>query len=275
MSLFVFPPIYGASRCRYGQMVYPARDEYVGRSLALYGEFSEGEAEIFKAIVNPGDIVVDVGANIGAHTVLLARLAGKSGAVLAFEPQPVLFQTLCANLTINNIVNVRTERIGLGNRTQVLHIPSLDYGAKFNFGGLSLGLVDEGIAIPIKRLDAFGLQQCAFVKIDVEGMEHQVVEGGANTIYNLRPLMYMENDRKEKSPALIQLLLAMDYSLWWHLTPLFREDNFAGNTNNVFGGTGSINMLCVPNEKVEDSRRVLTADMIPITGPDDWWRNFG
>ncbi|MDR2697204.1 MAG: FkbM family methyltransferase [Holophagales bacterium] len=270
MSLFAFPAIYGANKCRYGQMVYPARDEYVGRSLSLYGEFSEGEAEIFKAIVNPGDIVIEVGANIGAHTVLLARLAGQAGAVLAFEPQPVLFQTLCANLTLNNIVNVRAERFGLGSRTQVLHIPILDYGAKFNFGGLSLDLFDEGIAIPIKRLDAFGIQQCAFIKIDVEGMEHQVIEGGANTIYNLRPLMYVENDRKEKSPALIQLLLAMDYSLWWHLTPFYREDNFAGNHNNVFGNMVSANMLCVPKEKIDDGKKALAASMIPVSGPDDW-----
>jgi len=275
MPLFAFPPIYGAAKCRYGQMVYPARDEYVGRSLALYGEFSEGEAEIFKALVNPGDIVIEVGANIGAHTVLLARLVGQIGAVLAFEPQPVLFQTLCANLTINNIVNVRAERIGLGDRTQVLHIPALNYGAKFNFGGLSLDLVDEGIAIPVKRLDSFDIQQCAFIKIDVEGMEHQVIEGAANTIYNLRPVMYVENDRKEKSPDLIRLLLAMDYLLWWHPTPLFREDNFAGNAKNVFGTTVSLNMLCVPNEKIDDAKRELAADMIPITEPDAWWRTFG
>ena len=273
MPLYSFPAIYGANKCRYGQMIYPARDEYVGRSLALYGEFSEGEAELFKAIVNPGDVVIEVGANVGAHTVLLARLAGQAGAVLAFEPQPVLFQTLCANLALNNIVNVRAEKIGLGNRTQVLHIPILDYGSKLNFGGLSLDLVDEGIAVPIKRLDSFNLRQCAFMKIDVEGMESEVLEGGANTIHNLRPILYVENDRIEKSPALIQLLLAFDYSLWWHLTPLFREDNFAGNAKNVFGKTISINMLCMPNEKIDDNtKKALCAKMPPVTGPDSWWR---
>jgi len=273
MPLYSFPAIYGANKCRYGQMIYPAKDEYVGRSLTLYGEFSEGEAELFKASVNPGDIVIEVGANIGAHTVLLARLAGKMGAVLAFEPQPVLFQTLCANLALNNIVNVRPERFGLGNKTQVLHIPVLDYGSKHDFGALSLDLVDEGIAIPIKRLDSFNIQSCAFIKIDVEGMESEVIEGGANTIYSLRPILYVENNRREKSPTLIQLLLAFDYSLWWHLTPLFREDNYAGNTENVFGKMFSINMLCMPNEELDDdAKKALYAKMPPVKGPDDWWR---
>jgi len=272
MSMYSFPEIFGFSQCRYGQMAYPINDEYVGRSLALYGEFSEGEAQVFKALVSPGDVVVEVGANIGAHTVLLARLTGADGAVLAFEPQPVLFQTLCANLTLNSIVNVIAEKMGLGNRSQTLHIPLLDYGASHNFGGLSLDLVDNGVAVPIKRLDSFNLRQCTLIKIDVEGMESQVIEGGANTIDKLRPILYVENDRREKSSELIQLLLAMNYSLRWHFTPLFNENNFAGNSENVFGRVVSINMLCVPREKI-DSARTLTANMPPVTGPDDWWQH--
>jgi FkbM family methyltransferase len=271
-ELYSFPPIYGAAKCRYGQMVYPAKDEYVGRSLALYGEFSEGEAEVFKQLVNEGDGVVEVGANLGAHTLLLARLAGPKGAVLAFEPQPVLYQTICANLALNNITNVRVERLGLGNRTQTLHIPVLDYGAKHNFGGLSLDLVDKGEPVQVRRLDSYGLARCTFIKIDVEGMEQQVLEGGSSTIHGLRPTLYVENDRKDNSPALIELLLAMDYALWWHITPLYSPDNFAGNANNVFGGTVSINMLCIPADKVDDRIMALTARMPPVTGPDDWWR---
>jgi hypothetical protein len=174
---------------------------------------------------------------------------------------------------LNNIVNVRAEKIGLGNKSEILHIPILDYGSKLNFGGLSLDLVDEGIAIPIKRLDTFPLQQCAFIKIDVEGMEHQVIEGGSSTIYNLRSLLYVKNDRREKSPALIQFLLGMDYSLWWHVTTLYNEDNYAANSNNVFGGTVSVNMLCIPSEKMDDARKAIVANMPPITSPNDWWRS--
>jgi FkbM family methyltransferase len=271
-DLFSFPPIYGATKCRYGQMVYPARDEYVGRSLALYGEFSEGEAAVFSQLVSEGDAVVEVGANLGAHTVLLARLAGRDGAVLAFEPQPVLYQTICANLALNNIVNVRVERCGLGNRSQTLHIPPLDYGAKHNFGGVSLDLVEQGEPVPVNRLDSYGLRRCSFIKIDVEGMERQVLEGATGTIHGLRPAMYVENDRKENSRDLIQLLLAMDYALWWHVTPLFSPDNFARNGNNIFGNTVSINMLCLPNEKVGDAPSGLLAGMSPVAGLDDWWR---
>jgi hypothetical protein len=104
-------------------------------------------------------------------------------------------------------------------------------------------------------------------------MEQQVLEGGSSTIHGLRPTLYVENDRKEKSHDLIELLLAMDYSLWWHITRLYNPGNFAGNANNVFGGTVSVNMLCVPKEKVGEGLGGLAAGMFPVAGPDDWWLN--
>ncbi|MBU3737095.1 MAG: hypothetical protein FGM62_08995, partial [Methylobacterium sp.] len=55
--------------CRHGPLLYNVNDQYVGRSLALYGEFSEQEMAVFRHFVNPGDVVLEVGANIGAHTV--------------------------------------------------------------------------------------------------------------------------------------------------------------------------------------------------------------
>jgi len=270
-DLYAFPAIYGTAECRYGRMVYPAGDKYVGGSLALYGEFSEGEAAVFKRLVKEGDLVVEAGANLGTHTVLLARLAGPKGAVLAFEPQPMLHQALCANLALNSITNVMAERCGLGNRAQTLHIPVVDYGSKDNFGGIGLDLVEEGEPVQVRRLDSYGLGACSFIKIDVEGMERQVLEGASGTIQALRPMMYIENDRRGNSPELIELLRAMGYALWWHVTPLFRPDNFAGNKDNVFGGVASINMLCAPDEKVGDEVRSVASGMAQVAGPDDWW----
>ena len=87
-------------------MLYNFHDLYIGRSLDLYGEYSEGEIDLFGQIVQPGQVVVEVGANIGAHTVFLAHRSGPAARVLAFEPQRIVFQTLCANLALNSITNV-------------------------------------------------------------------------------------------------------------------------------------------------------------------------
>ena len=77
-------------------MLFLPSDLYVGRSLELYGESSEFEGELFAQLCRPGQIVVEVGAHIGSHTIHLAKLVGPAGTVYAFEPQRIIFQIMCA-----------------------------------------------------------------------------------------------------------------------------------------------------------------------------------
>src|SRR5882672_3002817 len=66
-------------RCKHGAMMFYANDEYIGRSLDLYGEFSEGEMELFNNYLRSGMTGVDVAANIAVHTVYFANDMGPSG----------------------------------------------------------------------------------------------------------------------------------------------------------------------------------------------------
>src|SRR5580704_4177915 len=118
--------------CRHGKMGFLKKDRYIGRSLSLYGEFSELEAEIFIKYLHPGDSVIEVGSNVGAHTLHLARLVGRDGVVYAFEPQRVLFQLLCANVALNELFNVRTYHGALGRHMGVIKVPPLDYSEENN-----------------------------------------------------------------------------------------------------------------------------------------------
>jgi hypothetical protein len=59
-------------------------------------------------------------------------------------------------------------------------------------------------------------------------------------------VLYVENDRQERAAALIRFIDSLGYNMFWHLVPLFNPNNFAGNAENVFGNTGSINMICCP-----------------------------
>jgi hypothetical protein len=90
------------AECRYGKMIYNCNDKYIGRSFELYGEYSEGEAALFRQIVKEGHTVVEVGSNIGAHTLLLAKLAGAKGRIYALEPQRLVYQLLAGNMAINS-----------------------------------------------------------------------------------------------------------------------------------------------------------------------------
>jgi FkbM family methyltransferase len=243
-------------------MVFPARDAYVGRSLAEYHEYSEGEVDLFRQMLRPGDTVVEAGANIGALTVPLARLVGPKGRVWAFEPQRPIFNVLCTNLTLNGLEHVRPERVALGAGDGSISVPVIPLGAEVNFGGLSLGEV-EGEPCPMRSLDSYGLPSLRLIKADVEGAEVQLVQGAGETIRRLRPLLYMENDRLEHSAALIKSIMDLGYRLWWHVVPLFNPSNFRGNADNIFGTIGSKNMICIPAEQSAS----LTA-FTEILGPD-------
>ena len=104
------------ARCRQGPMVHNRHDQYIGAALRKYGEYSRGETELFRQIVREGDTVIEAGANIGVHSLDLSLMVGPKGQVLAFEPQRLVFQTLCANLALNSRVNVRAFQAGVGRR---------------------------------------------------------------------------------------------------------------------------------------------------------------
>ena len=264
--IFDNPPLR-VKQCRHGAMMYLPADLFVGRSLDLYGEFSEGEVALFAQILKPGMFVVDVGANIGAHTIFFAKAVGPGGRVVAVEPQRILYQILCGNLALNAIGNTFAQHAGLGSAPESILVPPLNYAASHNFGGLALGEFTEGEQVPVTTLDALALPACHLLKIDVEGMEAQVLQGARQTLARHRPILYVENDRTEKSAALIALLFELDYRLFWHLPPLFHADNFFGHAENVFGGFVSINMVGVPH-----SLPLSLQGFREITSPDDQWR---
>jgi FkbM family methyltransferase len=249
---------------RHGPMAYNINDMYVGRSLDCYGEFSRGEALLFAQLVGPQSLVVDIGANIGAHTLFFAEAVGPRGLVFAIEPQQAVYQLLCANLALNNITNVRAIHAAAGRMRGHASIPVFDYTQSGNFGGGELA-ESGGEPVEMLSIDSLQLPACHFMKIDGEGHEQAVIAGAVETIRRFRPALYVENDRRQQSADLIRQIRDLDYIPYWHLPPLFRPDNFFQNPTNVFPNIVSIDMMCLPNG---DSRKV--EGMKPVAGPDDW-----
>lgn len=231
-------------------MLYNRNDQIIGRALELYGEYCEGEIEVLRQLCSPGDTVADVGANIGAVTVPLAAHVGKSGYVFAFEPQRIVFQTLCANVALQSFTNVECVPVALGENERTLTFPDLRYDLEANFGGVELDQFTTGRPVTQLRLDSYAERgPFALIKIDVEGMETDVLRGGRALIEAQRPMMYVENDRPGKSAELIAELRALRYRLFWHRPLVFNPNNVRGNAKNIFGDGYFQNMLCVPFER--------------------------
>ncbi len=135
----------------------------------------------------------------------------------------------------------------------------MNYHAPNNFGCVSL-LSDEkistssgqpsNIAVEIHSVDSLHyLPPPNFIKMDVEGMEAMVLSGARKTLQQNSPIMYIENDRVDKSKNLIELLWSLEYDCYWHITPYFNANNYFKNPHNIYGNTASFNMLCIPRSK--------------------------
>jgi len=227
--------------CRDGVMLFNPLDSFVGRSVDLYGEFSRGEAAVFDQIVAPGDTVLDVGANIGAHTLWMARRVGPAGSVIAFEPQRAVFQTLCANMALNGMTNVDPYWAAVGAQPGYVTVPRLDPTAAANFGATSLIWGHPGDKVRMMSIDELELSACRMIKVDVEGMELDALRGAEATISRLRPILYVENDGREA--GLIEFILDLGYRAWWHLPAYFSPETRAAapttSLNRVFRSTCS------------------------------------
>ena len=240
--------------CHY---LYNQNDYYIGKAIERYGEFSRLEMDVLGQLCGPGDVVIEVGANMGAHTVPLAMRVGPQGRVLAFEPQRLVFQNLCANVALNSLQNVDCYWAALGGKDGLLTVPEPDPTQVNNFGGVTLIGIEQGQQIDCHMLDRYlSLPRLQLIKIDVEGMEADVLSGGKELIRKFKPRLYLENDRMEKSEELMRLVDSLGYRMYWHLPPLFNPENFYGVPDNVYGDTVSINMLCVHRDKPDTAQRL-------------------
>lgn len=233
-------------RMRDGWMVYNINDQYIGASIQKYGEFSYGEMELFRQLVTTGSYIVEVGANIGSHTLGLSKQVGMSGRVFAYEPQRIIFQNLCANMSINSCSNVYCFEQAVSDEKSFIVIPDIDYSQKANFGGISIDEFTSGRPVSIAVLDEEleDAPRIDLIKVDAEGMEFKVLSGAKNVISRHKPFLYVENDRPERSQALIELIKSMEYSLYWHAPKMYNPSNYAGDKENIFGDICSLNMFC-------------------------------
>jgi len=287
MTIDPAPPYRVTLTARGDRILYNPNDVVIGRSFDLYGEFSARELRILLSLAEGTDTVVDAGANIGAFTVPLSRVARR---VVAFEPQRLVFQMLCANLALNARTNVLAMPAALAAEPgTMMRMAVLDPKRRGNFGG-TVGRIESGaeagtdtaggqdkaarpeVGDPVHAmaLDDLGLTGVALIKIDVEGMERDVLLGAGRTIARDRPLLHVENERADRSPALIRTLRDLGYACYWRFPPLFSPDNPRGNRDDVFAGMVSVNMLCLPADRFPQPPAGLARSA--VGDPEETWQ---
>lgn len=224
------PPWYREMTTPWGVMGYNVHDVYVGQALHVYGEYSPIERRFLQSLLRPGDVVVEVGANIGALTLPMAAAVSPGGRVLAFEPQRHVFDLLNGTIAHNAspvpLGLILPQRAAVGATTGTARIPVVSPDDLNNFGGVRLNAdSDEDEEVPLVTIDSLQLEAVRLIKADCEGMEVDVVQGATQTIARCRPILYLEDDRDDQSEALHQLVRGMGYRLARHKPPHFDADN--------------------------------------------------
>lgn len=182
---FLYPHYLGNLNVRINTRYTPER-------VMLTGHYEKDLWWAIENLVVEGDTCLDIGANAGAVTLYLAKRVGKTGRVVSFEPGPVFFERLSHNVKLNPDFKDRVELFNLG----VSDKPGvLKWFEDPNFPGNAYLLGQSGIEVGVVTLDEAVLPKLTklnFVKIDVEGMEPEVLRGARLLIEKHRPKIFME-----------------------------------------------------------------------------------
>jgi FkbM family methyltransferase len=164
--------------------------------LWAFGSYEEHLAELFRFLTLPGDCCIDVGANIGVHTIRLAKLVGPKGSVIALEPDGQIAHKLSDNISLNDLTNVQVHEAAASETAGVevvLHRPNT---GDSNKGRASLlphsYLTGSKASVITTTIDNIVHEPIALIKIDVEGHEGAVVAGATRTIEASLPSIIFE-----------------------------------------------------------------------------------
>jgi FkbM family methyltransferase len=198
---------------------YVLEDE--GTSVAMTKSREEPEEWMLDVLL-PGMTVIDVGAHQGRYAIQLSRHVGQTGLVVAVEPDPRNLALLNRNIELNGIQNVRSILAACWSgreplqflRGKTLDVSRVCQSSSENMELIGLPLDDLVDELALRRLDQ--------VKIDVEGAELAVLDGGAETIRKFKPFLFVEFH--QSLPILTDWLVAHGYQIAHHAKDSFAED---------------------------------------------------
>lgn len=185
--------------------------------ILFHHDYEPAIAELIRRTVHDGDVCIDIGANIGSLTLVMAHAAGASGKVIAVEPNPHIAERLKANIDLNRLGNCLVIQAAVSDRrgSATLHVAPKD---AFHQGKSSLrpvqGLQEEIFVETIRGEDLgreIGPGRCVFIKIDVEGHDFVVLRELSDILETHRPHVVFEYDRQSWQSHGAEARQALEY----------------------------------------------------------------
>jgi len=223
--------------------------ELIAAQMFSQGVWENQIFEISKFLLNDCEAptILDIGANFGAYTIPMAlNVMANNGIIYAFEPQRRIYNQLCGNIFVNNLDNVYAFNYALGKEESILNIKVPNYTKFKNPGAFSLDiktmvsrnlenyLSEKVESILVKPLNTVNTKSLiSLIKIDVEGMELDVILGGEQLLkQNCFPPIIFESWNDDKFRDKKQLLFAKLESIGYELLPITNSDFIAQHKNS-------------------------------------------
>ena len=178
--------------------------EVIDHAMYFDGSREPDTSHALKILCKPGHVVFDIGANVGSHSLHMAKYVGKEGKVYAFEPVPWAINRLKRNLELNSFDNLILEPIALSDVNDEVE---MQFRASFKIGSKS-GVGEEGkineswwnecdqVKVNMVTLDQYvnsnKINRIDLIKLDVDGFEGKVIRGALKTLKHFRPIIIME-----------------------------------------------------------------------------------
>ncbi len=263
----------------FGSMFHNADDEVIGKSLQMYGQWAMDEIALLTDLMQrqtSGDFI-DLGANVGCHTVALASLF-PDRQVFAFEANPASFQILAANVAINSLSNAKLFNLLVGESSAMRKVIITWPDRGLNLGAVRFEVVaatrEDGVLALQAAVDDVYPQSrsVAVVKADLEGMELPALVGLRATLARNRAAFYFENGAQQNTGRIFDELRKLGYETFWHINQPFDPDNFLANPANIYGNRVEVATLCLHSDDaaIKEVRDYLVPTSKPM-GDAGWY----
>jgi hypothetical protein len=226
------PGFSAVAETRVGILQYLPDEAREGESLGWYGEYLQPQLDLLARLIRPGATVLEADAGIGAHAVFLGKALGAAGHLFLYEPRPVVQRILRQNLGANRVMNVTLMRRALGR-------PSA--GEVAASGEAASPVVTE-------TLDELQLERLDWLKINDGILALEVLDGAMDTLWRLRPLLFIAAADEPALTRLARRAQAFSHRCWRMETALFNPHNFNRRDTDIFSGRTALALLAIPEE---------------------------
>lgn len=241
---------------QFSVFINPFKNGGVDDDIYRHGTWEPEITALLDRFVPNGGVFLDIGANIGFHSLYARTLLGNSGQVIAFEPLPRLHEQMQKSIEANGFTNITVHNVALADKVGIGTLSLVDE----NIGASSLQSVSRArtvasvVEVPLVKLDSYqsDFSQLDVVKIDIEGSEFEALQGGVQILRKYKPVIILEfspqvyeNDYTGKSEDLYLFIKNLGYEI----TVIGDEMlNIEASLKHRDFSKLHVNLLCLPHD---------------------------